>query len=464
MYGRAVSGSARPDRPPRPGPITAIADAARYPRPVWGSERAYVLASIAGVVGLGNLWRFPYMAGLHGGGSFLLAYVICVVAVAIPLAALESAAGNLVRRSPVGAFRSAGGRPGALVGWTVIGVTVAILSYYFVVTGWTLGYALDAFRDRVVTFRDFTDGMASLWLFLVVGGAVYVLLLRDVGAIERASLVLLPLLVVIVAGLAIYSLTLDGAGEARAFYLEVDSGRLADPSLWTAAAGQAFYSIGIGQGVLIAYGSYVPSGTNLIRSTALIAGTNSGISIVAGLMVFGFVFNFDLPTDAGSELSFTVFPRVFPALPAGEFLAVAFFVLLFVAGFTSCLGGAVVVMAAARDELHLSRRVAARWVVGVIVLLGVPSALSFTSVGLEVAGEPFLDRVDRLTGSGVVVVLGLLGAGLLARRLPTRNLAASFDCDEWRLGPVRLGPRTLIGWAAILPVLAAASYVVAAVL
>lgn len=445
--------------PSQPGVLGAIADAARYPRPVWRSERAYILASIAGVVGLGNLWRFPYMAGLHGGGTFVLAYVVCAAAIAIPLATVESASGNLVRRSPVGVFRSGGGRLGALIGWGVIGVTVAIMSYYFVVTGWTLGYAIDAFRNSVVTFREFTDGMSSLWLFLAVGVAVYLLLLRDVSAIERASLVLLPLLVLIVVGLTIYSLTLDGAGEAREFYFGLEADRLTDPGLWSAAAGQAFYSLGIGQGVLIAYGSYVPSGTNLIRSTGLIAATNSGISIIAGLMVMGFVFTFDLPADAGSELSFTVFPRIFPELPAGEFLAVGFFVLLFVAGFTSCLGGAVVVMAAARDELHLSRQVAARWVAGLIILLGIPSALSFTSVGLTVAGKPFLDRVDQATGSGVIVVLGLVGAALLARQLPTRSLAAAFDSDEWRIGPVRIGPRALIGWAAILPVLAAIFYV-----
>lgn len=454
---------------PHPAPdgrpaISAIADAARFPRPVWRSERAYVLAAIAGVVGLGNLWRFPYMVGLHGGGAFIVAYVTCVTLVAIPLASLESSAGNLVRRSPVGLFRRAGGRPGALIGWTVIALTVAILSYYFVVTGWTLGYALDAFRNRVVPFDEFTAGKASLWLFFAIGVVVYLVLLRDVRAIEQASLVLLPLLVVIVVGLAAYALTLDGAREARSFYLGVERAQISDPAVWRAAAGQAFYSIGVGQGMLIAYGSYVPAGTNIVRSTALIALTNSTISIVAGFLVLAFVFTFGLAPDAGTELSFTVFPRVFPELPAGELLAVAFFALLFVAGFTSCLGGAIVVLSAVRDEFRLGRGAAAAWTVGLIVILGIPSALSFTDLSWTLGGRPILEIVDQATGSGVIVVLGLVGAAVLALGLPRRALAASFDADSRRVGQFRLGPRLIITWGAVLPVVAAVGYVLGVVL
>ncbi|MDZ7732917.1 MAG: sodium-dependent transporter [Acidimicrobiia bacterium] len=262
--------------------LSAIADAARYPRPVWRSERAYVLATIAGIVGLGNIWRFPYMAGRHGGGDFVLAYMVCVVVVAIPLASLESAVGSLRRRSPVGAFRGAAGRWGVVLGWAIITMTVAILSYYLVVTGWTLGYFLDSLRGDLRLFDDFTAGLTSLWLFLAVGGLVLAVLLLGMGAIERASLFLVPVLVVIVVALAVYGQTLDGAAEARRFYLGVSADGLLDTATWRAAAGQAFYSVGVGQGVLIAYGSFVPAGTNLVRSTTKIALTNAGVSIVAG--------------------------------------------------------------------------------------------------------------------------------------------------------------------------------------
>lgn len=423
-----------------------------------------MLATIAGVIGLGNIWRFPYMAGLHGGGSFVLAYVACVVLIAIPLAVLESGAGNLTRRSPVGLFRRAGGTAGVCIGWSVIGLTVAIMSYYFVVTGWTLGYTFDAILDRLTTFTEFTSGMASLWLFFLVAGLVFVLLLREVSAIERASLLLMPLLILIVVGMAVYAQTLNGAGEARSFYLGIDGGALLDSATWRAAAGQAFYSLGVGQGVLIAYGSYVPAGTNIVRSTSLIAVTNSSISILAGLMVFPIVFTFDIAPDAGSQLSFTAFPRVFGEVAGGEYLAVAFFTLLFVAGFTSCLGGAVVVMSAVRDELNLSRKHSAQLVVGLVVLLGIPSALSFTQVGVEIAGVPFLDRMDQVTGSGVLVALGLVGALLLAWRLPRRRLVASFNTGRQRPGQgLRLWAGWIVTWASIVPLLAATLFILTAV-
>ncbi|MDZ7677313.1 MAG: sodium-dependent transporter [Acidimicrobiales bacterium] len=444
--------------------LSAITDAALYPRPVWRSERAYVFAAIAGVVGLGNIWRFPYMAGQHGGGSFLLAYLVCVVVIGIPLAALESGAGNLARRSPVGLFRRAAGGAGAVLGWAVIAMTVAIMSYYLVVTGWTLGYAVDAFRGDLVTFTEFTEGYTSLWLFLLVGFGVYRLLLRDVSAIERASLVLLPMLVVVVVGLTVYSQTLDGAGEARSFYFGVDGAALADAATWRAAAGQAFYSIGLGQGILIAYGSFVPAGTKLLRSTAIIALTNAGIAFVSGLMVFGIVFTFGIAPDTGSELSFTAFPQAFAEVRGGALLAIAFFVLLFVAAFTSCMGASIVVMSTVRDQLRLSRRRAAQLTAGTIVVLGTPSALSFTDMGLTVGGLPVLDRVDQVTGSGVIIVLGLTGAAVLAWRLPRRALVASFHTDPVHLGRLTHDPNTTIRWAMVLPFVVALAYGIAMVL
>lgn len=445
--------------------LSAIADAALYPRSVWRSEGAYVLATVAGVVGLGNIWRFPYMAGRHGGGSFLVAYVVCVLLVAVPLASVESAAGSLRRRSPVGAFRRSAGRWGGIIGWLVIGMTVAILSYYVVVTGWTLGYLLDAVTGRLTTFSEFTEGFRSLWLMLAMGVLLFLVLIRGVSTVERASLYLVPLLVVIVIALAAYGLTLEGAAEARSFYFGVDTDSLLRPDTWRAAAGQAFYSMGIGQGILVAYGSFVPAGANLLRSTSVIAVTNSIVSIISGLMVFAVVFTFGIEPTAGSELSFTAFPPVFSQLAGGAVLAVVFFGLLFLAGFTSCIGASVVAVSTVRDEFSISRRLGAFLTVAVVMLLGIPSALSFTDVGLSIGGEPVLDRIDQFTGAGAIVVLGLLGAAVLARTLPNRTLVAAFNADPLPLGRrLAPGPRAIVWWVGVLPVVAAALYAIGSIL
>jgi len=425
-------------------------------RPVWTSQRAYILASVAGVVGLGNLWRFPYMAGENGGGTFVLAYAICMLAAGIPLYVLEASAGKLARRGPVGLFRRINPRWGPWVGWFLVAMVIAIMSYYLVVTGWTLGYLVDAVRGDLKPFEEFTAGFASFWFFLVVAILVFAVLLRGIGGLERTSKILLPLLVVIVGGLAIYTQTLSGASQAREFYFGFDAEMLLEPQTWRMAAGQAFYSLGIGQGFLITYGSYTPKSVNMVSSSTAVAVTNSVISITAGLMVFPIVFTFGIAPDAGSQLSFTAFPNIFGELPGGLFIGIAFFVLLFVAAFTSCVGGMAVILAPFRDEFHMSRRRAALLVVAIVTILGIPSALSFTSVGLTVGGKPFLDMMDQITGSGVVITAGIVGAALIAWLLPRTQLLAAMKARARRVGPILFFPHWMIWVGRYLPAAAVA--------
>ena len=431
--------------------LSRIGEAAVRPRPVWSSGRAYLISAVAGVVGLGAIWRFPYLVGEYGGGSFILAYLVCIVLVAIPFATLESSTGYLLRSSSVGLFRYVAGRGGAMLGWGIAGVTVVLMSYYFVISGWTLGYAADALRQEVRAFPEFTAGMASLWLLLVTGLVVFLVLLRGVGAVESASRVLVPLLGVSVIALAVYAQTLDGAGESARFYFGLDAGHLFDGATWRAAAGQAFYQMGIGQGFLIAYGSYSPAGLNMLRSSAALAGANVGVSLVAGLMIFPIVFTFGIAPDAGAELAFTAFPEILGDMPGGAVVGIVFFVLLFVAAFTSCIGGAAVAGAAVRDEFHFNSRLAAAVVVGLIVLLGVPSALSYTAAGLSVDGEPFLEVVDRLMGSGVVVAVGLLGSALIAWRMPAPRLVRSMRSGRRRIGPFVVHGAWIIYLGRVIP-------------
>ena len=402
-------------------------------RPVWSSQRAYILASVAGIVGLGNLWRFPYMAGENGGGTFVLAYAICVIALGVPLSLLEASAGRLVRRGPVGLFRHVNPVWGPWMGWFLVAMTLVIMSYYFVISGWTLGYAIDALRGDLRGFDDFTAGGASVWYFLMIAAIVMAVLMRGIGGLEQSSRLLVPLLVMIVGGLAIYSQTLSGASDGRDFYLSFDLESFGKPQTWQMAAGQAFYSLSIGLGFLITYGSYTPPRVNVVRSSLAVAATNTAVSLTAGLLVFPIVFTFGIAPDTGSELSFTAFPKVFGELPAGHLVGVGFFLLLFLAAITSCYGGMMIALAAVRDELRISRTKAAVIVTGVAVALGLPSALSFTPVGLAPGGKPFLEYVDQIVGSGVVVAAGILGAALIAWRIPRDQLVQAMNSRGARL-------------------------------
>lgn len=434
-----------------PGVISGIARAAVRPRPVWSSERAYIISALAGIIGLGAIWRFPYLAGEHGGGSFLLAYLVCMAGIAVPLAVVESAGGQAAGQSPVGLFRRLAGRPGRLFGWSLVLVTISLNSYYFVVTGWTLGYATDAATGRVQDFASFTGGWRSLWMLLVIGLLVYMVLLRGVGALEKASRVLVPLLALAVGCLAAYALTLDGSGEALRFLVTPDGEALAEGGTWRAAAGQAFYQAGIGQGFLIAYGSYSPAGLNLAKATGIVAVSSIVVAIAAALIVFPIVFSFGLTPDAGAELAFSAFPAVLGDLPAGTLIGVIFFALLFMAAFTSCLGGTAVVIAAVRDEFGVGAQRAAIAVLLVVVTLGVPSAISYTGAGLEVNGTPFLDVIDQATGSGLVIAVGLIGSSLVAWRMQRLRLLRSIRARRKRVGPITFSGAWFIAIARVLP-------------
>jgi NSS family neurotransmitter:Na+ symporter len=264
--------------------------------------------------------------------------------------------------------------------------------------------------------------------------------------------IMLPLLVVIVGGLAIYSQTLSGAGEAREFYFSFDPERFLEPETWQMAAGQAFYSLAIGQGFIITYGSYIPKSVNIVNSSVAIAATNAVISITSGLMVFAIVFTFGMAPDTGSQLSFTVFPKIFGGgLPGGLFIGIAFYILLFVAAFTSCVGGLAVVLAPIRDEFHMSRRRAALIVVAIVTALGIPSALSFTSMALTVGGKPFLDMMDQITGSGIVVAAGIIGAALIAWLLPKTHLFRAMNARSRGVGRIILSPQWMISVGRYLP-------------
>jgi len=405
-------------------------------RSQWSSESAFVFSMAAAAVGLGNLWRFPYVMGENGGGAFVIAYLAALVVVVMPIMLLEVAAGRLSKGNTVSTYRQVG-RLGALYGWFVVLVTVAITSYYLVITGWTLGYAIDSVRGQVRVFEDFSSGYNSLWFFIATVFLASLLLIRGVSGIEKLSKFLVPTLVVIVLFLVYQASQTPGWGQAKNFFFQIDWSRLSDGGLWALAIGQAFYTLAIGQGYLVTYGSFIPKKTHLPRACLIVAGVETSIALLAGWMIFPFVFSFGMEPGQGSALAFETLPRVFEQISGGRWLAPLFFLLFFFAAFSSALAGMKVVVAAVEEEFRLRETTAVVWVGLVMLVLGTASALSFTPLNWHIAGEPVLEAIDRVVGGEVVIFSGVAGAALLCWMISPERIHSVLGSQnrwwQWRI-------------------------------
>jgi len=399
-------------------------------RTLWSSQRAFILSTAAAAVGLGNLWRFPYMAGEHGGAAFILAYLISVIFIGLPIMILEFALGRRSRGNTVAMFSYLSRRVKA-VGWLVVGLTTIIISYYLVITGWTMGYAVSSIVGNLQPFAEFTDSYNSLWYFVLACLATAAIVAGGVAGIERFSWIMMPALALVVIGLAVYGLTMPGRDEAISFMLSPDFATLRDPGLWLFAVGQAFYSLAVGSGYLVTYGSFMDDDVCATRTSSVIAGTEVGVALLSGLVVFPAVFTFGFSPDAGSQLAFDTLPRVFELMGGGSFLAPVFFLLFFNAALSSCVGGMKVIARAVHEQLALPYRNAVLVTLGILLALGAPSALSFTPISLSLAGRPFLEVIDMFAGTQVVVASGLMTGALIAWLVPrkrlTRKLCAGHD-------------------------------------
>ncbi len=285
-------------------------------RKQWSSEPAFVASMAAAAVGLGNLWRFPYMVGENGGGAFVVAYLLALIVVVLPIMILEVSAGRLSKGSTVQTYRQVN-RFGVVYGWFVVLITMAITSYYLVITGWTLGYAVDAATDNLRVFGDFTAGYNSLWYFFAVTVLGAIILAKDVTAIELMSKILMPVLIIVMIGLVIFASRTPGWEQTKDFFFQVDWSRLADGKLWAFAFGQAFYTLAIGQGYLVTYGSFIPRQTHVPRACLIVAGTETSVALLAGWMIFPFVFSLGMEPAEGSQLAFVTMPRVFEDMVCG---------------------------------------------------------------------------------------------------------------------------------------------------
>ena len=336
-------------------------------RGAWGSKLGFILAASGSAIGLGNIWRFPYSAGEGGGGAFVLVYLLFVALIGVPVMLAELSVGRTTQKSPVGAYKAL--VPGTW--WPYVGglgvlTGFGILAFYSVVAGWTLAYLGSAFTGGIA---GLTDGAASEAYFVDLIGngweaaalaALFLLITALVvrggisGGIERATKILMPLLLGILVILAVRSVTLPGAGEGIAYLFKPDFSAMTGSDVM-GALGQALFSLSLGMGAMITYGSYMPKDQDLPSSGIIVALFDTGIAILSGLIIFPALFAAGAQPDGGPGLVFIVLPTIFESPPAGGLFAITFYLLLSIAALTSTISLLEVVVSYFVDEKSWGR-------------------------------------------------------------------------------------------------------------
>ncbi len=388
-------------------------------REQWGSRLGFVLAAAGSAIGLGNIWRFPFKAGENGGAAFVIVYLACIAVICVPYLFAELALGRNSQKNPVGAIGAIKERsPWMLVGGLCVLTGVSILSYYGVVAGWAFGYIFKGVVAPAVASSEFFSSFIADATVVVPLFALFILLTVGVvvggveQGIERWAKVLMPILLVLMFVVIFRSVTLPGAGAGLEFYLNPDFSKI-DGTVVLEALGQAFFSLSLGMGAMITYGSYLPKRENLLVSGGYVALFDTVIALLAGLMIFPAVFAMGQNPSEGPALVFVVLPEVFDAMPLGNFVGTVFFILLSIAALTSTVSLLEVVVSYFVDETSWSRKKSVGIVGGFTFLVGLPSALSqggsdFFTNQLQLFGQTgFLNIMDYIWGN-LSLALGAL--------------------------------------------------------
>ena len=365
----------------------------------WSSHTVFLLAAIGAAVGIGNIWRFPALLGENGGGAYLVPYLIAVFVFALPLMILEIAMGRHFRGTVVSSLGAV--RPEfRILGWLLCAVIFLILSYYLVITGWTLAYTVFAAVGDTTTF----DGFTGTYLPVLYGIVAVILTGLVIAAgvhkgIERISVMMVPVILIALVVMVLYCSALPGFTHAIRFLFTPDFSVLTHPDIWVAAFGQAFFSLSVGEGILLTYGSYMAREQDIPRSAVLISITDLSVSLLAGLVIFPIVFSFGLSPSAGTGLAFTTLPLAFSLMPGGRIIGVVFFIVLFFAAFTSAISMLEVCVASVQEAASWTRKRTTMVLTGILLLVSLGPALSFSAMRLSIGGIPVLDIMDETIGT-----------------------------------------------------------------
>jgi len=405
----------------------------------WSSRMAFILAVTGSAVGLGNIWKFPYIAGENGGGAFVIVYLLCVFLIGMPVMMSEILIGRRGRRNPVATMALLGEEEGSSGRWRLVGgmgvvAGILILSYYSVIAGWTLTYILksvtgsfaDATAAEVGTaFDSFTGDWRAVALAhtLFMGLTIFVVARGVERGLEQAVRFMVPALLVLMLALLGYSISSGYFAAGMAFMFTPDFNALTWDSV-LAAMGQAFFTLSIGMGAIMAYGAYLPQETSITSASTAVVLADTLIAILAGLVIFPLVFANGLDPADGPGLVFFTLPLAFGQMPGGTFFATIFFVLLSFAAWTSAIGLMEPAVAWVVERFGRTRAQAAAMIGGLIWLLGFGSVLSFNVLAdFTFYKGTIFGNVDHIT-SNIMLPLGGVFISIFAGWVMCRNSTA----------------------------------------
>ncbi len=388
-------------------------------RDYFATKFGIIAAAAGSAIGLGNIWKFPYITGVHGGGAFLVVYLLCIIVIGLPVMLSEFIVGRRANRAPIGAFKQlAPGTPWFLAGWMGVAAAFSILSFYSVVAGWTLDYivkaAMNAFAGkRPEEIGELFGGLIGSPIMPLVWHGVFIMLCALIimggvkKGIEKYSKILMPLLFGIIIILDIRALTLPGASKGLAFLFTPDFSKLSAESILV-ALGHAFFSLSLGGGTMITYGSYISKREDIGSTVIQVSLTDTVIALLAGIAIFPAVFAFGIEPSVGPGLVFITLPNVFQQMPGGYLFAILFFVLLAVAALTSGISILEVVVTYLTEELRMTRLLATILGAAAVAMVGVFASLSMGDMLGHISiigGRNIFDSLDFLSAN-ILMPLG----------------------------------------------------------
>ena len=404
------------------------------------STFGFLMAATGFAVGLGNIWRFPYMTGENGGGAFVFVYVICVVIIGIPIMMAEIMAGRNGRANPPQAVLNISRREGRTVGWRHIGnlnliTAFIILGTYCVIAGWVLWYLYKAVMtgfagvDAEIASQNFVAALSNIgamtfWtgLSLLLTGAIIFLGVNQ--GIERCVRVLMPVLLILITGLVLYNVFQEGFSAALSYLFSPDFSKI-DGGTFLAAVGQAFFSVGVAMAGMMIFGSYLPDGVSITRCALIIVTIDTLVALLAGLMIFPMVFRFGLDPASGTGLIFQTLPIAFAQMPGGYLVAVIFFTLLAVAAVTSMVGLLEPLVAWFSEQRGLTRAKSTAAMLGLLAALGIISILSYNLIaGVQIMNRDLNGILDFISSQITLPVGGLLIAVFVGWQVSRETLRA----------------------------------------